>query len=536
MWITFLFFTPLVLQAVGLWRLREDATFAFWLLNYGATLFCQSVYCWLWVAYSDPSLTGQAWSYLALASTIVVLGFVIAMTFAVMRATPRKGRDGAQAAAQAGQQATQSQPAATQQRTQGTPLSPREVFFEKLSDGVGAHPFWAITFFMSLFLGVSYLFGFALAFHDRHTLAEEKDKPALYMVKHESVDDKYLPTQTPTTGTPPGGGQTDSNPSQTTGAGALPVAGSQEEFRFHFEDAKANVHQSKYGCNSCSLEKLLAKLTEKIEQEQRVKVTLLGHTDNEPILVKVGESTSTRYLSSYLSNYELSLARAQNVQYEVLQRLRDKLRDLQNVQWAVYPTADEPLVQVNHGAMHLVATGAQLERYRQDEKGYREEIDRKLPKEEKRVVVAMVEPIQERPIVIGPEQLRGITSALGEQYVGLAQIKTWQEKYAVDSKPKQLRLMDYVYFSIYTITTTGYGDIVPNTAYAKFITSVANIFEVIFLVVFFNAILSLKGSRGDGTTPVPNVAGSPVKDEKSDNTGPGGSPPRLVSSQQQKAG
>jgi hypothetical protein len=57
--------------------------------------------------------------------------------------------------------------------------------------------------------------------------------------------------------------------------------------------------------------------------------------------------------------------------------------------------------------------------------------------------------------------------------------------------------MDYMYFSIYTITTTGYGDIVPTTAYAKFVTSVVNIFEVIFLVIFFNAIISLKGRRGD---------------------------------------
>jgi hypothetical protein len=53
-----------------------------------------------------------------------------------------------------------------------------------------------------------------------------------------------------------------------------------------------------------------------------------------------------------------------------------------------------------------------------------------------------------------------------------------------------LSLMDYVYFTIYTITTTGYGDIVPTTTYAKFLCSFANILEVFFLVVFFNALLS----------------------------------------------
>jgi hypothetical protein len=55
-----------------------------------------------------------------------------------------------------------------------------------------------------------------------------------------------------------------------------------------------------------------------------------------------------------------------------------------------------------------------------------------------------------------------------------------------------LSLMDYMYFTIYTITTTGYGDIVPTTTYAKFLCSLANILEVFFLVVFFNALISAK--------------------------------------------
>jgi hypothetical protein len=35
----------------------------------------------------------------------------------------------------------------------------------------------------------------------------------------------------------------------------------------------------------------------------------------------------------------------------------------------------------------------------------------------------------------------------------------------------------------------------PNTVYAKFICSFANIGEVFFLVVFFNALLSLSGHQ-----------------------------------------
>jgi|GEM_PF-4410345 len=60
-----------------------------------------------------------------------------------------------------------------------------------------------------------------------------------------------------------------------------------------------------------------------------------------------------------------------------------------------------------------------------------------------------------------------------------------------------LGLMDYMYFTMYTITTTGYGDIVPTTNYAKFLCTLANILEVFFLVVFFNALLAGKMQRQD---------------------------------------
>jgi hypothetical protein len=51
------------------------------------------------------------------------------------------------------------------------------------------------------------------------------------------------------------------------------------------------------------------------------------------------------------------------------------------------------LAQVNHAVIDKVASGAQLDTYRDDERNYAEEIDHKLPKEEKRVVVAAIETI-----------------------------------------------------------------------------------------------------------------------------------------------
>jgi hypothetical protein len=60
--------------------------------------------------------------------------------------------------------------------------------------------------------------------------------------------------------------------------------------------------------------------------------------------------------------------------------------------------------------------------------------------------------------------------------------------------PEALELLDYVYFGIYTITTSGYGDIVPVSPFAKLITTVANIFEVFLIVVFFNVLISFFNS------------------------------------------
>jgi hypothetical protein len=56
-------------------------------------------------------------------------------------------------------------------------------------------------------------------------------------------------------------------------------------------------------------------------------------------------------------------------------------------------------------------------------------------------------------------------------------------------KRKPLALLDYVYFVIYTLTTTGYGDLVPTDAMTKFITSIANLAEFFFIVIVINSLV-----------------------------------------------
>jgi hypothetical protein len=69
-----------------------------------------------------------------------------------------------------------------------------------------------------------------------------------------------------------------------------------------------------------------------------------------------------------------------------------------------------------------------------------------------------------------------------------------------------LEMVDYVYFTIYTISTTGYGDIIPVTGYAKFIVSLTSLFEVFFLVIFFNILLSIgrREKRVQDTEAIPD--------------------------------
>jgi len=72
------------------------------------------------------------------------------------------------------------------------------------------------------------------------------------------------------------------------------------------------------------------------------------------------------------------------------------------------------------------------------------------------------------------------------------------------SETRNLTLLDYLYFMI---TTAGYGDLMPATGFVEFVASIANIFELFFLVVAFNVILAFR--REPIFRPAPATALSP---------------------------
>ncbi len=80
-----------------------------------------------------------------------------------------------------------------------------------------------------------------------------------------------------------------------------------------------------------------------------------------------------------------------------------------------------------------------------------------------------------------------------------------------------LSLLDYIYFTIYTLTTTGYGDIIPVSSTAKFITGLGNLYEVVFLVIFFNVLLAVSLRKKDeATEPLEPALGKGIDSLKTD--------------------
>jgi hypothetical protein len=66
---------------------------------------------------------------------------------------------------------------------------------------------------------------------------------------------------------------------------------------------------------------------------------------------------------------------------------------------------------------------------------------------------------------------------------------------------KTLHVLDFINFTVYSIGTTGYGDMIPNSPRAKFLTTLLNLYEVIFLVIFFNVLLATTaGPKGTEDT------------------------------------
>jgi hypothetical protein len=295
-----------------------------------------------------------------------------------------------------------------------------------LKHGAAEAPFLTLIFFLTIFLGVSYLFGFAFAFHDKTQFYKDGNKinveePALVM------RNPIMPTGSPK--------ETVATPSPTSSP--VPIA----IIKFDVGTSKPNSEAG------AEVSKAVTAIEQRSKDDKPVRVLLIGGADLRQI----------RSLA-YQSNYELAEARALNVKNDILEELSASKRAniLRNLEWTC-------LAEPNEGRISKLSPSSKPQADSDTDEG----------KDDRTVKVLVVESY--------------------EMPTGLL-VRNLRANYL-----KPLSLMDYVYFANYTITTTGYGDIVPNTVYAKFICSFANISEVLFLVVFFNALLSVGGLAGMST-------------------------------------
>jgi hypothetical protein len=170
-----------------------------------------------------------------------------------------------------------------------------------------------------------------------------------------------------------------------------------------------------------------------LAEKDHVRVVLAGHSDDQPL-----DKANT-----YKSNLELSQARIHQVIVNLIKRLdsQPKQEWRRNIEWMILPCANE--------------------------QGFLDGKERRRQSDRLSVEVLLLPSDQDR-----------FASAL--QLDG-----------------KGLDLLDYIYFGVYTITTTGNGDIVPVSSYAKFITTVTNFFAVFLMAVFFNVLISFLREGGE---------------------------------------
>ncbi len=360
-------------------------------------------------------------SWVALTVICVLLIFAVTMTWAIIsgdlikkgktvEALPKTATAAAEAAADA---ATTAAPA-------------KYKYSDKLKTGAAQEPFLILLFFFTVFLGISHLFGLALAFHDKDEF-KRTGNPALYMKSISAPPAAPTPTPTPLpTPTPFTFG--------FESASALlkmedPPQVSSEEDR-SFKKRQRKERQDGEGVYA-KMNDLAQKILD--AADGRARVEIVGHSDSQDL-----------HGGAYKSNQELAVARAENVKYKIMKELSflDEGR-WHDIEWVCESESNEG---VNN----------------------------------KRMVEVFIRQV---PHDLATSQVPRLEAQL------LPLVNT--------EKAHPLDLMDYVYFANYTITTTGYGDIIPNTPRSKFICSFANICEVFFLVVLFNTLLTLKQDKNE---------------------------------------
>jgi flagellar motor protein MotB len=556
--VTLLFAIPFLVQIRGIWILNKrfakntDKGFCWFYLITMAV--CLLSYCTLWSIYASwetqnhwlgpvtkdwakaPSAWFQFLSIVALFIIAVLLLLVIRMTRAIIEG--RVLGDGKQNI--------------RNERKDGSrwelPSSPRWWNLSHLRTGASEEPFFTLGFFFTVFLGISYLFGLALAFHDK---IRPPSNPALYM---RNLSPPAASTNQPSASPTPIPADL---PKEYTfrfveGLASLPLPDVPEpnysavarkedhpKLKRAWQDASESNDSPKLAKGDLrEPERFVEKLRKRQDPVSsfihdrltgETRKLLIQYTTGSPVSESLHESM-VKDINSLIAGAslfekerfkEISLSPAasilaeQNLTGEPLARLNRLLlaevyRDeiAKNKFAELIQTIDDTarhldrirVTVVGYSDASQVAGTAYRSNYELAEarsQNTKQEILRRLGE---RQSATMWDNVQWYCISLSNEPHGS------EKIVNVKVESAFQDSASLLLKsehPIPLTLMDYIYFANYTITTTGYGDIVPNTAYTKFICSFANIVEVFFLVVFFNVLVSLR-PKPERNSPLKN--------------------------------
>ena len=344
-----------------------------------------------------------------------------------------------------------------------------------------------IMFFMSIFLNIAILLSFAFAFNDKNLINSKEKTYGLYSESIRAEEN------------------IDSDSSEESGDSPKKAE-------------KENVFKIKYGgCETCceiDIDYILDKKDwKKTRGEYKKKITnieeknkkIFRFQDNNEVLKKLIKKIFVQFnkgenecihlkLLGHTSpddpkgcnlkaNFDIAQARVNNIQWQISELIEKyqseaKLKD---------SSGKENNCELNGKSLNLFFSP-----YAVNEENFVLDLPvlEKEKIEEMRCVEIILDHLPNHPTNKMLKYLKGL-------------YKT----------PRDLDLIDYLYFTFYTITTTGYGDIIPVSSQAKFIATIANLCEVFFIVIFFNILLANPGKNDKNE--------SNCKDEINGNSGNG---------------
>ncbi|MDD5703594.1 MAG: potassium channel family protein, partial [Dehalococcoidales bacterium] len=380
----------------------------------------------------------------------------------------------------------------------------------------------ALLYLVSIFLRIAYILSFALAFHNNYTV-KSTNRAALYF----PYDDVYgNHANTP-----------DVQGKHTSYSSVKPLCSPSnparmDEYLIHFSVGSAilnagilcensaicpaGVVDSKdKGANDnvetmCQIVSHIIYLWNKENTKEKKAKEDEAKENKDHIIVKlVGQASSENTAGRYASNYELSKARAEQVKCAIAGILSGKYKLSTNnlldkdihicerIAWEIIPLSSE-------------IAGIEQEKFKSVKKP--KNLKNQSNPDQRVVAVSIIETNEYLPECLTKNEIEESLKPLDDKLSAIAKkcdvinkdtpsdTKTKNETDDKDKKKREKgRLLDYFYFMIYTITTTGYGDIIPMSAMAKFMTCIANIYEVLFMIIFVNVLMILH-SRKDDTT------------------------------------